>query len=242
MDEAFRKLTTEIERKREEIRCSRSGAFFRGHSKGTYELVPSLLRNQLPSDTEHNLYHECFARANYLFARDSTSWEHLAFFQHYGIPTRLLDWTESLAVAMFFAVRNKPENPHIWIVNAFLLNRGNGVSNQPRILMAGLDSMPDYHDCFVRVDNRQQWPHKKPMFLQIPWTTERLRAQSGFFTFHPSADNLDVICSKYTRRVDIAPEAIPETLRFLEMAGITEHTVFPDFVGLAGFLRNRYGL
>jgi hypothetical protein len=88
VDGAFLDLMAEIERKREELSCSRSGAFCRGHSRGCHRLVPSLLRNELPPDTEHNLYQECFARANHLMARDATSWERLAFFQHYGIPTR----------------------------------------------------------------------------------------------------------------------------------------------------------
>jgi FRG domain len=238
----FLKLMTEIERKRDELSCSRSGAFFRGHSNGTYKLIPSLLRRELHPDTEHNLFHECFARANHMIGREATAWERLAFFQHHGIPTRLLDWTESLGVALFFAVRENPNRPHLWIVNAFRLNRSNGATTKPRILMASLDAIPDYHECYIRIGNRQQWPYKKPIFLQIPWTTDRLRAQSGYFTFHPTPDSIDSICPKYFRRVEIEEEAIPGVLRFLDLAGITEHTVFPDFVGLAGFLRRRYHL
>ena len=34
------------------------------------------------------------------------SWEALAEMQHYHVPTRLLDWTESLAVALYFALEN----------------------------------------------------------------------------------------------------------------------------------------
>jgi len=236
----FLAFMAEVDRKREEIKCSRSGAFFRGHSNGKYRLVPSLLRNTPHPDAEHNLFHECFARANNLIPRDATSWERLAFFQHYGIPTRLLDWTESLGVALFFAVRDQPRSPSLWIVNAFRLNKSNGASTQPRIIMPGLDQLPDYHDCFVRVDDRATWPYSKPIFIQIPWTSERVRAQSGFFTFHGTNDSIEELCPKYFRRVDVPDAAIPGALKFLENAGITEYTVFPDFVGLAGFLRNRY--
>ena len=242
MNQVFLELVAEVEQKREEIRCSRSGAFFRGHSDSRYELVPSLLRNQLPAETEHNLYHECFARAGDLVARDATSWERLAFLQHYGIPTRLLDWTESFGVGLFFAISGSYNSPHLWVVNAFLLNRDVDQIKQPRIMLAGLDQMPDYHDCFVQVENKPPWPYRKPLFMQIPWTSDRIRAQSGFFTFHSDEKPLDQIHSKHLRRIDIADEAIPGARRFLEHAGVTEHTVFPDFVGLAAFLRQRYRL
>lgn len=242
MDQAFLSLVAEVEKKRTEIRCSRSGAFFRGHSRSSYALVPSLLRNELPPDTEHNLYHECFARAGNMVSRDATSWERLAFLQHYGIPTRLLDWTESFGVALFFAIYHQPKEPHLWIVNAFLLNRDIEDSREPRIMLAGLDAIPDYHDCFIRVEDRQKWPFTKPMFMQIPWTTDRLRAQSGFFTFHAESKPLDQVHRKHVRRVDIPNEAVSGALKFLAHAGITEHTVFPDFVGLAAFLRHRYSL
>jgi hypothetical protein len=100
--------------------------------------------------------------------------------------------------------------------------------------------MPEYHDCFVQVENPTPWPFSKPLFLQIPWTTDRLRAQSGFFTFHSDPEPLEKTCEQYVRRVDIPNEAISGAKRFLAHAGITEHTVFPDFVGLSRFLRERY--
>ncbi len=240
MDAPFLALIHEVEAKRGEIKCSRSGAFFRGHNQADYHLVPSLLRKPLREDTEHNLYHECFARAGNLVARDSSPWERLAFLQHYGIPTRLLDWTESFGVALFFALSGTLDRPHLWIVNAFLMNRTIEPIGQARIMLAGLDSIPDYHDSFVRIDGRKAWPYNKPLFMQIPWNTDRLRAQSGFFTFHSDDKPLDLAFPKYVRRVNIPDEAISGARKFLIHAGITEHTVFPDFVGLSAFLRDRY--
>ncbi len=109
-------------------------------------------------------------------------------------------------------------------------------------MLAGLDAIPDYHDCFVRIDDRRLWPFKKPLFIQIPWNSERLRAQGGFFTFHPDEQPLDRSYPKYVRRIEIPSEALPGAHKFLAHAGITEYAVFPDFVGLATFLRQRYRL
>ena len=150
MDKAFQDVLRELEEKRREIRCSNTGARFRGHSVPRYALVPSLLRKMHSFDTEHTLYHECYARAQRLLPTSTNSWEVLSVLQHHGVPTRLLDWSESFSVALFFALVDEPRDPHVWVVNPFLLNKAARFSKQKRIPQVGLDHLPDYYDSFAR--------------------------------------------------------------------------------------------
>lgn len=239
-ESAFGQFLDQVEQARKELRCSKSGAFFRGHTKDHYKLVPSLLRNEIGKDTEHNLYVDCYARGQHLMPAYRNSWEFLSLMQHFGIPTRLLDWSESLATALFFALSEDITTPHIWITNGFLLNKSNKVAKDARILTIGLDKAPDYEECFVSFDSEKNWPFKKPVFLQIPWSSERMVGQKGFFTVHADGTPMEESCKRYIRKVDIPTDAVPGARRFLEYAGVNEDTIYPDLEGFGRFLRKRY--
>jgi hypothetical protein len=239
---AFNVVLGELRAKQEEIKCSRSGAFFRGHAAAEYELVPSLLRGDASFEVEHNLFHESYARSRHLLGDRHSSWEALSTLQHHGIPTRLLDWTESFAIALFFALTSEPASPHIWIVNAFRLNQAASFSAVPRIPLIGSDPVPDYEAAFVRAEKRLEWPYRKPIFVQIPWNGSRVSAQQGFFTIHSEPLPLDASCPRWVRKLEVPKEALDGARMFLQIAGINEFAVFPDLQGLGGFLRERYRL
>ena len=83
--------------------------FFRGHSNPNYLLLPSVMRSDSTRKKESEMYHELLINCPDNFEKCNSHLEKLVEMQHYGLPTRLLDITRNLLVALFFACENNPE-------------------------------------------------------------------------------------------------------------------------------------
>jgi hypothetical protein len=81
--------------------------FFRGHPDKKFEFVPTAFREK-EKDAEQRFYREIMVEYPEKFMRR----EHLSnlvAMQHYGIPTRLLDFSRNPLIALYFACETHPD-------------------------------------------------------------------------------------------------------------------------------------
>jgi hypothetical protein len=230
--------------------------WYRGVSSSEYQLLPSLLfyfkprkptREQVRK-LETNLFFEFLAKARTGEGADLDPWDALLLMQHYRTPTRLLDWTEVLLVALYFAVAyTKPgatQTPRLYLMNPYLWNEKHVGSRDlywPRYF--GWDAKEqEYYDYGeILVAGGADWQY--PVALNPPQRDARLSAQRGVFTIHGYDPRpLDEITPELIVAVDLKPSAVKEIKQMLEFGGIDEYLLFPDLEGLARKLKKKYGI
>jgi hypothetical protein len=78
-----------------------------------------------------------------------------------------------------------------------------------------------------------------PFFAPTP--NERIIAQRGFFTVHGNDRRpLNLTCQRHVRKIPLPPEAVEEADRFLDLAGISAETMFPDAQGWLEHVNSTY--
>ena len=91
--------------------ASEGDFIFRGHSSMTYKLIPKIGRTQDSLEIVKLREVQSFNEFKRLYGRFyhkslSRDMDILMLSQHYGLPTRLLDWTFDPLVALYFACRS----------------------------------------------------------------------------------------------------------------------------------------
>ena len=215
--------------------------FFRGHSSSSFQLLPGFFRRTSGTSyrdyDEKNFYYEFRARAGALLSPSFSSWDVLFLMQHHGVPTRLLDWTESFATALYFALEGASSDVDIWMLNPYLLNEQ--VAGNEQIIDVGSNLQEEYFELFVE---------PKAVGARPPWTTvaiyprrqiARLASQHGLFTLHFTDMALEDYDEPWLTRFRLSASATAEATRFLKVLGVNDFSLFPDLDGLSRFLRKR---
>lgn len=226
--------------------------WFRGLSHSKYHLIPSIYRSSIwkyrPSDAT-DTYTE-FLRRGKPFIRNQGQYsksESYYLMQHYGVPTRLLDWTQGAMVALFFALRKLSHigNPCIWVLDPWWLNR---ISTDNDLLFYTDPAYQDEADKTVSqyFEDETKLPDY-PVALLPSHIDVRIISQKSVFTIHGKKKDgfLDLINQHKDARIiklRIDGKKAKVVRDQVETLGITETTLFPDLEGLAREIKREYNM
>ena len=207
--------------------------WYRGHEKCDYTLTPSLFRYYNGKEKERELLQKYAETNSRQLPRRHTGWETLFDMQHYGIPTRLLDWTETLGIAVYFAVSLQSGDPCLFILNPRSLNERSGCNS---ILEVPTGCEFSYESVYLHSNPP---PSTFPLAISPSYPNRRMQRQRGKFTVHGSSlAPLEEQCPECVCQILLSEKAREEATAFLSIANLNAFSMFPDFVGLTQFIRN----
>lgn len=251
-----------------------TGYMYRGLPNAAYELTTSVQRLNLvvrrleggrPITTDEDRRLELQYRERRLidsfrkYARTflpfgTTDWDVMVLGQHYRLPTRLLDWTASPYVALFFATErlsydNNGEEPDavVWCVShpATLAICDQTLLKRLKDARKGTADV-EFMNAFHSIEDFDAEPYKEPSLLWFePHSIDqRIVNQNALFSLMQGVSTrVDHWLSSHANvawRVSIPGEVKALLRRRLNLLNVTDRTLFPGLEGISRWQRAHY--
>lgn len=236
--------------------------FYRGQS-GEYSNITSSISRDAGFTTNENLiYSDALNLGKNELLDQEYPIERLSIMQHYGIPTRLVDFTIDPLTALFFAVQNDNRefygNVYIFIQTKYSLN-------DKRIkLLALLATMNSLEICAIQNSYQEYYSESisedeifefaaKGAFIEhseeLQKTNKRLFCQKGTFAICGNEVLKEEIKKTILPLDSIEPtmviripsehkQAVKKELD--RIYGINETIIYPEFSSIANYLKEKY--
>ena len=246
--EVYVKTLIEFIEQIKEFKKRKKKVWYRGHSDNSYKLEPSIYREPYSPESETELLNQFKSRAlphlkNIPDKNDY--WEWLFLMQHYKLPTRLLDWSESALIALAFAVIYRTDKntngAHIWCLDPLKLN--SQFNNLDKNVIPNITENSYAKDLCDKDYTPATGDMITPVAVYGPQNNPRIVGQKGVFTVFPASkkfqydDYIGDLGMKIIIRTKNQVENIKQELFDL---GISESMIFPELDSISSEIKREY--
>jgi hypothetical protein len=235
-------------------RAKRTPIWFRGSTDRKHNLVPTLGRKPFNLDHEPDLIKAFKQNAiQFVEQRPQSEWEWLFIARHHAVPTRLLDWTESPLVGLYFAShsvglpaqegRNDHKDGVLWLLLPVDLNRQANIGlSGKRELPIFEDNDPHLRNYLPSVMGSEHTSRLIPAAGIAIRHSKRMQAQHSVFTVtHRDQSAIELVGDgNHIGRYIVPARAKPRIRRQLAALRIDRLAVFPELDNVALLARRPY--
>ncbi len=226
----------------------RANFAYRGLDRAQYNLVTSLMRIENTKMEPHLLRNfKKYARS--VLKDQKNDWELLSVAQHYGLPTRLLDWSFSPYVALHFAtsdINAYSDAGAVWCldmlkVNELLPHEFKEQLEGNKSYVFTVDLLQNACKEFEEFDSKKGSGDDFVICLEPPSLDERIVNQYAMFTVMTNRDrSIDDWLRQHPnlyKKIIIPAELKLEVRDKLDQANINERMIYPGLQGISAWLK-----
>lgn len=241
---------------------SRHALIFRGLANLRYGLLPGIFRTfklQTQNGTEdvpcydaaerdvlHHFIKNAMSAVNIVGRNDTLTW--LTYAQHFGAPTRLLDFSGNPLVSLYFCCKRELGQDGAVCV----LHDGNYVRSLQLAQVPGRTKREVLDEIMLHIENPEVSCTKYPVTFIPHYIDLRMDAQSSRFlvwgseraefeTFaEPCGSMLDGDDTAFFCKIRVDGHSKGNILRELSFLGINEKSLFPGLDGIGRYISQYY--
>lgn len=234
----------------------RSSCIYRGMPSADFHMATTLRRNckQLQNELEPSILKNF---AKYAVGEDpllsESVWRQIILGQHYGLPTRLLDWTRSALVALHFCTAEEnadmisQRDGVIWRIDigelhSTLPEKYRAVLENTKAEVFTVESLSSVADSLESYD--RDMGGSSMLVIEPPSFNARIVNQYSFFTVIP-LDMDDIESFLDTNTENTVKFIIDKDLRWrirdmLDDLNMSERSVYPGLEGVSKWIARHY--